>query len=243
MKHDHIKAILFDKDGTLLDFNESWAAVNHEAALWAAANELSHAEKLMRMAGYDPDTGKTAAGSLYAAGNAAEIAAAWHGFGVSHTQADLRTQLDRIFLEGADKAVPVTGLRETVRQLKADGYFLGIASSDSEAAISRFVSLMGLSSCFSFLAGYDSGFGHKPTPGMVHAFCAKAGCSPAEIAVVGDNLHDLEMARAGKAGLAIAVLTGTSTRVELEPHADFCIPGIAALPSLLRGSSGKASIV
>lgn len=233
MDTGHIKAILFDKDGTLLDFNQSWAAVNHAAALWAANDDLSHAEQLMRLAGYDPDTGMTAAGSLFAAGNAAEIAAAWHGFGVSHSEALLRAELDRIFLEGVDRAVPVAGLLETIPRLKAAGYSLGIASSDSEAAIARFVDLMGLGACFSFLAGYDSGFGHKPLPGMVHAFCDQAGCAPSEVAVVGDNLHDLEMARAGKAGLAVAVLTGTSTRADLEPHADFCLPGISDLLSLL----------
>jgi phosphoglycolate phosphatase len=53
------------------------------------------------------------------------------------------------------------------------------------------------------------------------------------VAVVGDNLHDLEMARAAGAGLAVGVLSGTSAIDELGPHADHVIASIAELPEVL----------
>ena len=34
-----ISAILFDKDGTLLDYHLSWQPINARAALWAAAGD------------------------------------------------------------------------------------------------------------------------------------------------------------------------------------------------------------
>ena len=60
-----------------------------------------------------------------------------------------------------------------------------------------------------------------------------AALQPAEVAVVGDNLHDLAMARAAGAGLAIGVLSGTSVVDELKPHADHVIGSIADLPEIL----------
>ena len=52
--------------------------------------------------------------------------------------------------------------------------------------------------------------------------------------MVGDNRHDLEMARAGGAGLAVGVLSGTGTRETLAPMADVILDSIADLPGLSR---------
>ena len=84
-----------------------------------------------------------------------------------------------------------------------------------------------------FVAGYNSDHGSKPGPGMVLGFCAHLACAPAEVAVVGDNSHDMDMARAAGAGLRIGVLTGTSSREELATHADHVIDSIADLEGLL----------
>jgi phosphoglycolate phosphatase len=56
---------------------------------------------------------------------------------------------------------------------------------------------------------------------------------PAEVAVVGDNTHDLEMARAAGAGWAIGVLSGNSDREHLEPHADVILAGVTNLTGWL----------
>ena len=86
-----------------------------------------------------------------------------------------------------------------------------------------------------FIAGYDSGFGGKPHPGMVLAFAERCAVPPDEVAVVGDSLHDLKAARVARA-LRIAVLTGPlghAARAELEPHADHVLASIEDLPALL----------
>ena len=54
--------------------------------------------------------------------------------------------------------------------------------------------------------------------------------------MVGDNRHDLEMARAGGAGLAVGVLSGTGTRETLAPMADVILDSIADLPGYLAAS-------
>ncbi|WP_029059244.1 HAD family hydrolase [Stappia stellulata] len=233
MTFPEIRAVLFDKDGTLLDFDKSWAPVNRSTASWAAGGDAAFADRLMAVAGFDPMSEKTRSGSLYAAGNTAEIAEAWRAAGVRLPLPELVAELDRRFTENATRAVAVPRLAETVGGLSRRGLLLGIASSDSKGAIARFVATVGLSDRFAFLAGYDSGYGYKPGPGMLTAFSEKTGIPASQIAMVGDNLHDLEMARAGHAGLRVAVLTGTGTREELAPHADLCLASIADLPEAL----------
>jgi phosphoglycolate phosphatase len=239
MAFPHIRAVLFDKDGTLLDFDKSWAPVNRSTASWAAGGDPEFAERLMAVAGFDPLTEKTRSGSLYAAGNTAEIAEAWRAAGVSLPLGELIAELDRRFTENATRAVAVPRLAETVGGLVKRGLVLGIASSDSKGAIARFVATVGLSDRFAFFAGYDSGFGYKPGPGMLTAFSEQTGVPASQIAMVGDNLHDLEMARAARAGLRVAVLTGTGSREELAPHADLCLASIADLPEALAANTAR----
>jgi phosphoglycolate phosphatase len=82
---------------------------------------------------------------------------------------------------------------------------------------------------FDFIAGYDSGFGGKPAPGQLLAFCEQTGLAPSQCAMVGDSLHDLEAGRT--AGMTtVGVLTGPAPRDELAPHADVVLPSIAELP-------------
>ena len=69
----------------------------------------------------------------------------------------------------------------------------------------------------------------------IQAFSDLTGLKPAEIAMVGDNRHDLEMAKAGGAGLAVGVLSGTGTRESLAPLADVVLDSIVELPGYLNG--------
>ena len=229
-----IEAILFDKDGTLLDFHATWLPVYGAAARRFADGDPLLAERLLVAAGYDPSRGVIAAGSLFAAGNNEEIAACFaEVLGVAPT-ADMVSQLDSAFTAGgADSAVAVADLPETLGSLKARGYRLGVATSDSAAGAAASLTPFGVLPLFDFVAGYDSGHGVKPGPGMVLGFCRHLGVAPAAVAVVGDNSHDMEMARAAGAALRIGVLTGTSSRNDLAAHADHVLDSISGLEALL----------
>ncbi len=65
--------------------------------------------------------------------------------------------------------------------------------------------------------------------------------SSASIAVVGDSLADLRMARAAGAGLAIGVAGGATRPELLASEADIVLDGIAALESCLFGADPPVS--
>ena len=148
----------------------------------------------------------------------------------------MSTRLNQIFQQqGAIHATPVNNLQSTLRTLKQAGIKLGVATSDSYQGIHNTLQSFDVLSEFEFLCGYDSGHGTKPEPGMVLAFCEATSLAPSEVIVVGDNCHDIEMGKSAAAGLCVGVLTGTSTRAELEALADEVFEDIGGLITLFDG--------
>ena len=92
---------------------------------------------------------------------------------------------------------------------------------------------LGIAKHLPHVYGYDSVARPKPAPDMVHAFAAATGVAAQAIVVIGDNTHDLKMARSAGAGAAIGVLSGTGTAAELAPLADCLLDSIADLPAWL----------
>jgi phosphoglycolate phosphatase len=228
-----ISGILFDKDGTLLDYVKSWVPVNYEVASIAADGDQDLARRLLAAGGMDPDTGYVTPDSLLAAGNTVEIATGMVAAGARYTVEELTVKLDGLFSNSAAFAVPVTDLAAFFAGLHAKGYWLGVASSDNERSIRETAKRFGFDGYLHYVAGYDSGFGTKPEPGMVHGFCAATGLEPHQVAVVGDNNHDLHMGRSAGAGLTVAVLTGTGSPQSLAAASDHCLNDITELETVL----------
>ncbi len=228
-----IAGILFDKDGTLLDYDESWLPVNRALARIAAGDDPALADHLLRACGMDPETGHIVPDSLLAAGNTRQISEGLIAAGSAMALDELVHRLDELFSSAADFSVPVTDLKAFFARMHARGYRLGIASSDNERSIRQTAIRFGFLDHVDYIAGYDSGFGTKPEAGMVLGFCRATGLSPQQIAVVGDNNHDLHMGHNAGAGLKIAVLTGTGSRESLAAAADYCLNDITELEGLL----------
>jgi len=228
-----IRAVLFDKDGTLIDFRATWLPA-YEAIARLLVDAEEAADQLLAAGGYHRARGYIDPSSVLAAGTNGEIAALWAGL-IGHSDvAALAAWVNREFMRHAETCmVPVTDLPPLFQRLRQNGMRLGVATSDSEEALRAQIRRLEIDRLIDFSCGYDSGHGTKPGPGMVNAFARAVDLPVGAIAVVGDSLHDLDMARAAGAGLTIGVLTGASPREFLAPHADLVIGSIAELESLL----------
>jgi phosphoglycolate phosphatase len=228
-----ISGILFDKDGTLIDYQASWAPTNLRAGRLAAHGDTELAARLLTVAGVDPATGYATSDGLLASGNTEDVAQAWAQAGAPFGVADLTEQLDTLFQSAVVAAVPVCDLAALFASLTTRGLKLGIASSDSDAAVAATAERFGLDPHLAFLCGYDSGHGAKPGRGMVDGFCRATGLTAETVAVIGDSTHDMHMAAAAGAGLRIAVLTGAGSAETLRPLSHLLLPSIAALEQAL----------
>lgn len=227
---DGIAGILFDKDGTLFDFTATWAPWAQEMLLGLAQGDAGLAAQLGTLVGFDAQRMCFERRSVAIAGTARETAAvlapALQGQSVAQIEARMVAAAAQV------RAVPVTPLRPLMAQLRARGFALGVATNDGEAPARRQLDAAQITAHFDFIAGYDSGFGAKPAPGMVSAFAVKTGAIPATCLMVGDSLHDLKAGRA--AGFrTLGVLSGPARASDLAPYADAVLPSIADLPDFL----------
>lgn len=241
MRPRKLCAVLFDKDGTLVDFRACWVAAYAGAAAGLAARAglpPEFAAELLARTGFDVETGRFAPESplLWATNEA--IARLWAAQPELHGHDDVEGFVLTHFAdEDRYPPVPVTDLPSLFAQLAGRGLALGMATMDSTARARSAAMRLGIAEHLAFIAGADAGYGEKPEPGMVHGFCAAVGCTPAEVVVVGDTAADLEMARRAGAGLAVGVRTGGTPVEVLERLADHVITDVGALPALLFATS------
>ncbi|WP_170548100.1 MULTISPECIES: HAD family hydrolase [Ruegeria] len=225
-----IDAILFDKDGTLFDFANTWGAFGRNVVLRLADGDPARASELGRVIGFDLEKATYSEDSIVIAGTVDEIAEALVPHLPDMTQEDL---VDVLNTESASapqaQAVPLAPFLEGLKQA---GLKLGVATNDGEMPAKQHLSSVGIRDHFDFVAGYDSGHGYKPGPGQLLAFATHVGVAPEQVAMVGDSLHDLQAGRA--AGMTtIAVLTGMAPAEALAPMADVVLPDIGHIPDWL----------
>lgn len=206
------KGLLFDKDGTLFDFQATWGPWAEGFIAHLANGDPQLIQSIADALEFDLPTGQFRPQSHFIAGTSAQVLEIVSSVvpGISGAA------LERFFYDSAAQVelsspVPLVPL---LSRFTENGIKVGLATNDDEEGARGHLRTAGVESYFDFVAGSDSGFGAKPAPGMQLAFCAATGLRPEEVAMVGDSSHDLEAGQL--AGMVtIGVLTGVAPREEL----------------------------
>lgn len=225
-----IEALLFDKDGTLIDFQKTWGRF-----MAGFLRDLAE--------GDEPLAGRMAASLRFDLGRALFAPDSPVIAGTPDDATDLLLPFlpdwtrDRLSAYGDEQSqlaqvVEVTPLAPLLSRFQTDGYKLGVATNDTEAAGRAHIDQLGVSAQFDQVIGFDTGFGAKPAPGMVLGFCQRLDIAPETCVMVGDSLHDLDAGRTAGA-LCVGVLTGVAGRDVLSPVADVVLDDISQLPDWL----------
>jgi len=234
-----IRAILFDKDGTLVDFQRTWGPATHAVLTRLSSGDNAIFDRLAAVSLYDAAERKLLPGSPVVIETTYGYGKLWADALDVPLTAEFVDRIDRMFFQTTlDHLTPMGDVKGLLGALAARGLKLGLMTNDADANTRAQMQRLGLDSLLGFIAAYDSGFGAKPAPAPVLAFAAFAKVAPADIAVVGDTAHDLVAARAAGA-VAVGVLSGPVPREQLEPHADVLLPSIAELADWLCSAGSK----
>ena len=229
-----IEAILFDKDGTLIDFGETFDTATRYVLDQIFSDRPEKLAQAADVLEFDLIENRVSRTSMIVAGTATDIATA---IAPIVGENDIELLIAQIGLHYGnaclDSVEALPQAEEALNALLAMGLELGIATNDDEANAQGQMEVLGFTHIFSTILGADSGFGAKPGPGMVSAFCEQGKFHPSSVIMVGDSTHDLHAGRAAGA-ITCAVETGPATASELAPHADHLLPSIAHLPELVE---------
>ena len=216
-----IKGLLFDKDGTLFDFDRTWNSWTSRVLAEISEQSNVSISELAKSIDFNLLTGKLLPQSIVIAGTHRQVTAAIHSKVPTWDFDYLESYLLEIVIETPQ--YEVVPLREYFQKLKLKGFSLGVMTNDAEKGAKAHLSAAGIFDILDFVAGSDTGYGSKPAPEPLLAFAEKTYLKPNEIAMVGDSLHDLEAANA--AGMVrVAVLTGMATEKQLKKYADIVLP-------------------
>jgi phosphoglycolate phosphatase len=230
-----IRGILFDKDGTLIDVDGTWVAIYRKMLSELFDTDVAGAEKIMVKAGYDPQTERFLPGSTLAGGTTRQLIDIWWPGLDEQAAAEKQRVLDVTYAPMIRSHLkPLMPLEPVLSELKTKSYRLGIATNDSHISACNHLEHLNIHAYFEAIIAADTVPVPKPSGHMVRKFANLTGLEPSEIALVGDNSHDIDEARNGGAGLAIAVLTGSASRNDIAHLADHTIDSVAELPALLR---------
>lgn len=224
----NIRGVIFDKDGTLFDFQSTWGIWTAQVLARIAGSDEALLQQLAEALGYDTQTRRVQPGSVIVAATPMDIAAVVKDCIPALSQ----TQICDWLNEEAKTApqVLVTDLHRLTAELRRINLGLCVMTNDAEAPARTHLASVQASGLFDFVIGSDSGFGAKPQAAPLLALADKMEIPAAACVMVGDSTHDLRAGRA--AGMrAVAVLTGLAEADELAPLADAVLPDVSHLPA------------
>lgn len=225
-----IKGIVFDKDGTLFDFNATWGVWTRSMIAAEAGDDPEKIETLANALGYDYEGGVFWPESIVIAETVDFIAEAMLEHLPDVMKKDLMVRMREATINVPQvQAAPLWPLLHEIKEMDI---LIGLATNDAEENARAHLGEADVLDLFDFIAGYDSGFGGKPEPEQLLGFCTTTGLAPEDCIMVGDSAHDLNAGNA--AGMrTVGVLTGPAQAYELQPFADVILDSIAELPEWL----------
>lgn len=228
-----LKALLFDKDGTLVHFDRTWGPAAGAVMRTLAEGDPAALKRLEEVSEYLPDEERFLPSSPLVAGSSAHYGPLWAQALDRPANEDFLVLIDRLFREaGLRHLTPIGRPGEVLERLRDAGLRLAMVTNDAEASALEQARALGVLSYFDALHGYDSGYGSKPDPGMVSAVAVQFALQPREMAVVGDSTHDFTAAR-GAGARFILVRTGPAPVEHLYGEADLVVDSIDDLPAHL----------
>jgi len=207
------RAVILDVDGTLVDTNY------HHALCWSRAfREHGIVIPLWRL-----HRGVGIGGDKYVEAMAGADAEKRLGDA-------LRERWAALFDALLDEIAPLEGAGELLRDLKARGHVVVLASSSIERHLERFLAILRAREVVDAWTTKDDVEASKPDPDLVEAALDRAGTRDAIL--VGDTPWDVKAAQ--QAGIeTICVLTGGFCDAELrEAGATEVVESVAELPDL-----------
>lgn len=235
------RLIIFDKDGTLIDFTATWVPLIRKRVDFVLKRlgrngPLKHF--LLKAWGIDPISGRVdPRGPCPVSPRSDEIiigtmALYQHGYPWDEakllvTQAFEEADSDE---DWRKKVVPIHGIQPFLYHLKKNGFLTALATSDERKDTEAILRYLELEDLFDMVLCSGEVSQPKPHPETIYSICRTLVVAPHETVMIGDSVTDMMMGKQAGVALTIGVLEGGVTpKEELEKVADLVIYSVREL--------------
>ncbi|TVX96454.1 HAD family hydrolase [Cohnella terricola] len=223
-----IEGILFDKDGTLLDFVSMWGTwschllqafsqrLTERQGNWGGADLYAlwgiALDRNGLAIGYDRN-GPLAMGTI---GELISILAS-QGYASGLSWADAKRmayeckQLADAAMERERPVKPMAGVLSFLEACRQRNLRLAVVTADETEMALRHLEWLNIRHYFHEVIGTDQVEKGKPFPDMVELACRKLNLDCSQVAVIGDTNGDMMMAHAARAAVGIGIIDTAQT--------------------------------
>jgi phosphoglycolate phosphatase len=235
------RLIIFDKDGTLIDFTATWVPLIRKRVSFLLKKLGKNGELeafLLKSWGIDPVSGKVdPRGPCPVSPRSDEIvigtvALYQHGYPWDESKQWVTEAFDEADADGnwREKVVPIKGIQTFLSGLKRDGFYTALATNDERKDTEAILNHLGMDGLFDIIICSGEVNPAKPHPETIFTICRKLSVHPHETVMVGDSVTDMMMGKRAGVALTVGILEGGVTpKEELKKVADLVVDSIQAL--------------
>ena len=234
-------AIIFDKDGTLLDFDAFWVTVSVKAieAVLAEFHQMDVpvGEILEAFGVHD---GVTDMNSILCKGTYEQLGQITYEILTRYGCDASCEAVTKALIEGYNQNADAGDVRPTcpdlvqvLTDLKSKGIKLAVVTTDNMQITRKCLEKLGILDLFDRIYTDDGEVPTKPDPFCVYHFCEFTKVEKDRVVMVGDTMTDMRFAK--NAGIsAIGIAKNDGNKQVLAPHADAVIPDPSHIFDLLN---------
>ncbi len=223
--------IIFDKDGTLLDFRQTWLSVFRELInlmLIKTGPSKNLSKRIQDMLGMDFEkwdidgNGPLAMGTSFEVENLLAGCVYLEGIRWDSAVEIVKQTVKEVFTGPIREKnlIPSKGAIEALKLVKQRGFLTALATNDNTIDATNDMDALGALPYLDVVVGADSVSNTKPAPDMIFHICGLLGKKPEDSIMIGDTMMDAIMgANAGvKVNIGIAEIVSAevlATRTDI----------------------------
>ena len=233
--------IIFDKDGTLIDFDAFWVSVSEKAieyVLREVGREDIPVTEVLSAIGVE--NGVTDIDGKLCCGTYMEIAELIYGAIAAHGCDAPRDKVIGLAIDGynicvdAGKVIPTSDdMADYLKELKNSGIKLALVTTDNSYITEICLKTLGVYELFDRICADDGKHPTKPDPYYAEKLILEFGVKKENMIMVGDTMTDVRFAK--NAGImAVCIARNDKLTSRLAPYADKVIAKIPDLAEIIK---------
>ncbi len=237
------EAIIFDKDGTLIDFDAFWVSVSVKAIEDVLKQTgMQEIPVTVVLEAFGVHDGVTDINGVLCKGTYEEMGHIVHGILREHGCSLTCDEVVRLVLDAynrnadaGDVKPTCPELAEVLTGLKAQGIKLAVVTTDNLEITRKCLNKLGIAHLFDHVYTDDGEAPTKPDPACAYDFCRRVGVEKEHVVMVGDTMTDMRFAK--NAGIfSVGLARNEQNYAVLSPHAGAVISAMTQLTSALEQS-------